>query len=440
MNNAFRLPAAIAATLLFFCGLKAQTDTSTGFVATPNPLDRFTAFYLHPLSSHYEGNMFEADYGLEFSSNCAINALAYDFYFKKPLNGADIKSTTDKLSALNIGGRETNAGFQFVISPKKMYNHLFTVKYAFRRHQSAEFTNDFGNFFFKGNKEGAGKEQIFDDLQYLTTRYDALQLGWTRFFNIKGRRANIAISAGLARGFEYRRYDVGRSRMLTESNGEYIDLSLELEAKQSYFQPYRPFYLEPSGWGAICDVKFNMAINEKTGIGIDISDIGFIRWKEGSASYSRRDTTIRYEGVFVSSPDSLSSPGYVERLGDSIVTRFNIPFSAGAFNTALPARFALTYYLKFNDKHFLNIRLRAMAIASYRPQLNIESVNFIGKKFYSTTGISIGGFGPFDIYQSCGWQINKRYSTALGLFGIEGMLLPTKTAGFGGRLAVAARL
>lgn len=439
MNNAIK-----RSILLFFAGIlciqaTAQTDGDS-LLAKPTKLDGFNAFYMHPLNSYYEGSMLMATGDLLYSSGPAVNNLAYSFYLQKPISQKAVNSTVDKLSAINVGGRETNIGLKYLFAPKNMYGNFFFAQYSYRRHQSVKFTDDFGKFFFKGNKEYAGREMILDDLQYLSTKYDALQLGWLRYFTIKKHRANLSVSAGLARGFDYRHYSVGRARLFTEQSGEYIDVQLDMEAQQAYTTRYNVFNTKPSGWGAIADIDFNVALTEKTGLGIQIHDLGFMSWIKNPAVYSRNDTTIRFDGVFVASVDSLNNPAYVDKIGDSIVTTFKIPYSRKPFNSVLPTNIALTYYLKFTEKNYVNLSFRTIAFSSYRPQLSIQSINFIGKRVYSSTTLAIGGFGPFDLCQTVGYQFNKRYFASLGLFGIEGMLLPAHTAGFGGNINFSVKL
>ena len=296
----------------------------------------------------------------------------------------------------------------------------------------------FGTFFFKGNREFAGDTMIGDDLRYLRTRYDALQFGWMNIFDIKGKRATIAISAGVARGFDYWRLEAKKLRLFTEKDGDYVDVQLGMEAERSKIA-IQPF--NAAGLGALANIDFNLLVSEKSAIGISIADLGFINWNKNATTYNRGDTSIRFDGVFVPSADSLNSPSYTQRIGDSIITRFNIPYDANSgFTTMLPTRINLTYYMGFTKKNYLNVRLQMIAFSNFRAQLNIESLNFINKHLYSQTGIALGGFGPLDIYQKVGWQINKRYFASLGIYGVEGIIFPSKTAGFGGNIGVAARL
>lgn len=441
MNNASRRLTALAFAFLFFTVSFAQSDSTvasdTALTAKPNNFDRFNDFYLHPMISHYEGSMLIGDYDLQYSSNMGVNKMAYNIYLQKPVPADAIQASVDKISAVNIGGRENNLGFKYII-PLKKYNNFLFVKYRFTRHQSTKFTDDFGKFFFQGNKQFAGDTIIADDLRYLTTKYDGLQVGWTGYFNINHRPANLSVSAGVTRGFEYRRIKIHRGRIFTEQNGDYVDVSLDMEAQQSYFSPLQ--LAAHSGFGALADINFNMMLGQKSSIGIDITDLGFISWDDNSAVYERHDTTVRFDGVFIPSIDSLNSPEYTEKIGDSIVTTFNIPYEVGTFKSALPTKIRITYTMGFTQKNYLNVKLNMMAFTTFRPQLAFESLNFIGTKLYSTTGVAFGGFGPFNLYQRVGWQIDKRFFVGAGLFGIESMLLPTKLAGFGGNVTLSARL
>ncbi len=442
MNNAFRHTLTFCFALVIFSPLFAQqADTAktadTSITAQPNIFDGFSTFYMHPIANHFQGSLLQLDASIEYSSNAGVNTLAYDFYLQNPLHPKAINATVNNLSAINIGGRESNTGIKYII-PTKKYNNFFFVNYSARSHQSVRFSDDFGTFFFKGNREFAGDTMIGDDLRYLRTRYDALQFGWMNIFDIKGKRATIAISAGVARRFDYWRLEAKKLRLFTEKDGDYVDVQLGMEAERSKIA-IQPF--NAAGLGALANIDFNLLVSEKSAIGISIADLGFINWNKNATTYNRGDTSIRFDGVFVPSADSLNSPSYTQRIGDSIITRFNIPYDANSgFTTMLPTRINLTYYMGFTKKNYLNVRLQMIAFSNFRAQLNIESLNFINKHLYSQTGIALGGFGPLDIYQKVGWQINKRYFASLGIYGVEGIIFPSKTAGFGGNIGVAARL
>lgn len=442
MNNAFRLSVALCFALIITTAAKAQTadsaqKTDTAYTAQFNHFDKFNGFYQHPMGSHYQGSMLMAHADLEYSSNAAVNTLAYDFYLQNPIHPSSIKSTVENLTAINIGGRESSMGIKYIF-PTKKYNNFFFVDYRYRSHQSVRFSDEFGKFFFQGNKQFAGDTMDGNDLRYLRTRYDALQFGWLNYFALNGRRAIISVSAGVVRGFDYWRLNAKKLTLFTEENGNYIEATLGMEAERSRYVALKPF--NAAGFGALADIDFKLLLNEKSAIGINVSDLGFVSWDNRSAVYKRGDTTIYYDGVFVPSIDSLSSSTYTERIGDSIVTRFNIPYESGGFTSMLPTKISLTYYMGFTKTNFLNVRLQLMAFTNFRPQLNIESLNFVSNKVYSLTGIALGGFGPWDIYQKVGYQINKRYFAAVGLFGIEGMVAPNSLAGFGGNISFAAKL
>lgn len=441
MNNAFRRFSYFSILLFSFVTVSAQNDSTiavdSSVTAEPNNFDRFDGFYNHAMRSHFEGSLLQMNYDLEYSSNMGVNNLAYDLYLQNPLKPSSVVNSIERISAINIGGQENNFGFRYIL-PLKKYNNFLFFNYRITRHQSAKFTDDFARFFFQGNKQFAGDSIIADDLRYLTTRYDNLQVGWMSRFTIKNRPATLSVSAGLNRGLEYRKIRVHTGRIFTEENGDYVDVRLDMEAQQSFFSPLQ--IASHSGFGAVTDIDFNMMISEKSSISLAVRDLGFITWDDRSSQYGRNDTSVRYNGVFVPSIDSLSSPQYTEKLGDSIVTTFQLPYERGGFSSALPAKIRLAYTLGFTKKNYINVRLNLMAFTYYRPQLNIESLNFIGKNFYSVSGLSFGGFGPFDVYQRVGWQINKRFFAGIGLFGIEGMLVPNSLSGFGGNLNLSARL
>lgn len=441
MNNAFRRTYLLAALLFCSAALFAQNDTlvtvDTGYTAEFNNFDHFDGLYNHPMRSHFEGNLLSFNYDLEYSSNMGVNRLAFNLYLQNPLPPSSIKNSIDKVSLINIGGVETNIGFRYML-PLKKYNNFLFFNYRTTRHQSTKFTDDFGKFFFQGNKQFAGDTIIADDIRYLTTRYDNLQVGWHSRFSIKGRPANFSVSAGLARGYQHRKIRIYTGRIFTEENGNYVDVRLDMEAEQSVFSPVQ--IASHSGFGALADLDFNMMLGEKSSISVSVQDLGFISWDNRSAVYGRKDTTVRFDGVFVPSIDSLNSPEYSRQLGDSIVTQFQIPYEVGAFSSALPVKIRFAYTMGFTKKNYATVRLNMMAFTTYRPQLCFESLNFIGNNLYSTTGVAIGGFGPLDIYQRIGWQINKRFYAGIGLFGIEGIIAPNSLAGFGGNLAFTARL
>lgn len=441
MNNAFRRLPTLAFLLFSFAALNAQNDsivtTDSSITAKPNSFDKFDGFYQHPMRSHFEGSLLQFNYDLEFSSSLAVNRLAYNFYLQNPLPPSSINNSLDNISAINIGGVENNTGLRYIIPLKKHNNFLF-VNYRITRHQSFKFSDDFGRFFFKGNKQFAGDSIVADDLRYLTTRYDNIQVGWMSSFTIKNRPANLSISTGVSRGLEYRKIKIHKGRIFTEENGDYVDVRLDMEAQQAVFSPLQ--IASHSGFGALADINFNMMLSQKSSIGISISDLGFIGWDNRSSQYGRADSTVRFEGVFIPSLDSLSSSEYSARLGDSIVTRFQIPYTVGGFSTALPTKIKINYTMSFTPKNFVSVKLNLMAFTTYRPQLAFESLNFIGSNFYSTSGIAFGGFGPFDVYQRVGWQINKRFYTGIGLFGIEGIILPNLLTGLGGNFTFSARL
>lgn len=442
MNKGFKQAWLLCLAAFFQTTLFAQQDsisaTDTGVLARPGMFDNFHSFYTHPLRNHFEGSLLMADAGIMYSSNAAVTKLAYNFYLQRPLSGEDIRTSVGKMSETNIGGREVNMGVQYVFPVKNRYNNFFYVGYRYRRHQSARFSDEFGKFYFQGNKQFAGDTINGNDTRYLDIRYDALHFGWMKYFTINGMAANISVGVGLVRGFNYRSIVADKLLIFTEENGDYIDVQLSMKAKRT--PPYKYNFFKPVGYGAMADVKFNLALTAKSGISFEATDIGFMSWNKNSATFERKDTTVRFDGVFVLHPDSLRSESYAQQIGDSLVNQFKIPYSVNTFSSMLPARIRLSYFMGLTPKNHINIRMQLMAYTSFRPQLCIESLNFISSKLYSVTGVSLGGFGPLDIYQNVGWQVNKRYFAGIGLFGIEGIILPRTQAGFGANFSIAARL
>jgi hypothetical protein len=151
-------------------------------------------------------------------------------------------------------------------------------------------------------------------------------------------------------------------------------------------------------FGLAIDLGATYNITDKIEVSASLLDLGFIRWKNQTASYETNNLDFRFEGVDVKAFLNDSSD-YLNKLKDTLLSKINNDITYGAYSSMLSARFYIGGKYKVNDwftagvtsyNQIVGKRLRTSLILSGTIQLK----NWLGFTLnYSTYARSAGNLG-----------------------------------------------
>lgn len=269
------------------------------------------------------------------------------------------------------------------------------------------FPKDLVDFAVNGNINFIGQELNLNKLTGNASHYREMGIGYTYFD--KKDRFSVGYRLKLLSGF----YNASTPNNFTAALTTNADnFSLDINVENAVFrnsQVYENGSLVFSGnTGFAVDLGATLKVNEQLSLGISITDLGFINWKEELTGRQLEDTNFIYGGVDIRNSDDL-----IEALEDSISDRFNIIESYDEpYTTLLPAIGNLTgsWYLNENSEliatvipRFIrgNVQMQYGAGISQRIGRNLK-VNFSANKL-PQQNVNLGAalalyIGPIQIY------------------------------------------
>ncbi|HOV11226.1 MAG TPA: DUF5723 family protein [Bacteroidales bacterium] len=377
---------------------------------------------------------------MEFNSDGLTNNFAASFY-----NGSflDNSMKTNALNRLNTNNNILAYLFNtdiYLNIPGKKNNINYYA--GFENHNLMEigFNKNFFQLFFWGNKTFTGQQLSLDDLSYTTLNFQQLKAGISKTWQKNNATYVLTAGVGFNNGQNLMKYEIPYGSLFTQHNAEYLDLNMTIGMKRS--DTLHSGFGAENGWGFSADVAYVFR-DENNIITCQLEDLGFIRWKKNSQSYSK-DTLVHFEGFEISNLFDINGETISGISADSLVNEFAFAKTQDAFSEMIPMRIFISYK-RYLFKRWLSLTgsLNSYAFSVYRPQLRLTgSLNIPVKNSVISIcpSIEAGGYGRFNCGLGVSAAINKKFYVELQTAYINSYLFPKKSAGLGGFISIIKTL
>lgn len=400
---------------------------SLGSMAQSDSLwNRFPVFFDHPFRTVKSPSFMALEGGYTFDATSATNDLLWKLTTKQYLDKPTILRNADRAKAKNLlaidGGASAtyynlNKGFM-----KKDSLH-WLVRYGYRDHTGASYSEDFFRLLGIGNAAFQGDTANGNGLMFQSYRFDFVDFGLIKFY---ANRSNFSLSVGLTRGMKLIDVDGDRFSVYTAEFGTSTYWDIDVNAKMTRGIEQGFGYVH--GMGAQLNAEYKGLLTPTGAVSVGVRNLGFIKWK---GSEYEKVAQFTYDGWNVPTWGDLDR-GSAEGTYDSIAQEFR-PDSAG-YNRAhmLPAYIYAEYTMKLKEKHAVTFRFDQVLFTPMVPRFSIAYTTFF-RKFYSTTAISFLGYSRLSVNEELGYRFGRHF-VRLQLYGIEAWAFPKKASGFGGGL------
>ena len=258
------------------------------------------------------------------------------------------------------------------------------------------YSDDLFKLVFYGNEPYAGENLNLAQSNSKTMWYH--NIGVTAGVNLKniGKFDNlqVSITPSFVIGLLQRDFNLNTGDFLTETNGEYVDINFagNYTASDSLYDAF-----SSKGNGSKIDINLLLESN-KNKIGLTISDLGFITWKN-KMNYNL-DTTFTFNGVEIEDifdvQDTLLT---VAEVKDS--TFANSPSKT---TIAIPMLASVYYEHSFSDKLVLKNWLKYRLVDNYIPFF-MSQINYNISDFTGGVSAAYGGYTGFQAGINLGYDL-----------------------------------
>jgi hypothetical protein len=196
------------------------------------------------------------------------------------------------------------------------------------------------NWFWNGNAEYIGRDVTFGKLGLTTNYFREYGLAYAMDASDQGIKLGIRAKfyQGIVNASTPAGFDVD---ILTENENFQINLDNQklmlrtagvatLEDGNNIVN----YLISNGNRGFGIDLGLEKKLNRYYTVGLGITDIGFISWKEGIQNYSVADTSMRYVGVNLKGLHDL-----VESVQDSLLDKFSLDSNTNSYRTLAVTRF-----------------------------------------------------------------------------------------------------
>ncbi|MBA3898668.1 MAG: hypothetical protein H0X62_00410 [Bacteroidetes bacterium] len=353
--------------------------------------------------------------------------------------GNDLKEQVfgnfDELPA-SLGG-DINLGAYFVVSPDSLFKRTgmsWFGAFNHRTHFNSLIPRDAFGLAAFGNARYEGQTADISGLEANLLSYQQLQAGL--MFN----RGNTGIGLSFIKGHENQRLSVPNASVFTAMDGEYIDLSLVMSARQTD-RERRDFH-HFNGAGASVDfftfINFGFLEDLNHRLLIEVKDLGFITWNNRATSY-RIDSAYRFDGFAIDNLFTLSDSVFGPNISDSALLA-NASTSRQSYTTALPAFFHIADVIQVHEELLVMGGLMYRMVANYNIYFYLRGFYRLNPNVEVSARIAWGGYGVLNGGAAVNLRIKQKYHLTLGTENIEGWLLPQYARGSSAFLGLQRRL
>jgi len=367
------------------------------------------------------------DYGVN-SSSVTIKFLNHFYrgdFIDDDLKEKVFKKTKDK----NRLGFDLNYGLWYVHNPDSASQKTLSwfVSVRNRVHADAKFQGDLFKTYFGGNKQFAGQTASLGESRFNYLKYEQLQAGISGLFDKGNSKVRLGAALSFLKGEKNINVFLSKGELFTDADGQYIDLDMAMELRNSDNSNKKFFDLK--GTGGALDFFFGIE-KMKSVIRFELSDFGFITWKQNAQSI-HNDTAIHFEGISIENlfetRDSLANDLNV----DSIKTDLGFITEKIDYYTPLPAMLHLGYTYKAKTYLNINAGFAYRMAANYSPYIYVGTEHKFKNNFNINTRFAWGGYGTYNIGLGLSKQFGKAIKINLGTNNLEGFIITGAANGVG---------
>lgn len=301
-----------------------------------------------------------------------------------------------------------------------------------RIHFNSKFPKGLFGLYFYGNSPYKGQSISLNDFSLNLLSYQQLQFGLVKNYNTISTSYRWGASLSILKGQENLKIDIPAGSFFTQTDGEYINLVLDMKISQS--DTSRRDILAYNGIGSSADLFFSYSNSNALTFSLEINDIGFIRWNE-KAVITEVDTSFRYEGADIDNLFDLEDSVYTVSSDSSYFQEFLSNKKSQSYNTLLPIEFHLSV-----EKMFENLKIKTgikyLYQANYLPYLYLKAGYLFSPKTLISLMVLQGGYGNLNIGVELVKDFGEGFILALGSSYIDGYLLPSKVSSQGAYFSI----
>jgi hypothetical protein len=367
------------------------------------------------------------DYGFNSSS---VSVKFFNTFYRGNFIDADLKESVFKhMKDKNRLGFDLNYGLWYVHNPDSNSGKTMSwfVSLRNRQHADALFAGNLFKNYFAGNKQFAGQTVSLAETRFNYLNYRQLQFGMS-FLSDKGD-SKVRFGAGLSllKGEQNLNLFLSKADLFTAADGQYIDLDMALEVRNSDISNKN--FFDMKGYGAALDLFLGIE-RQKSIIRFELSDFGFIAWNRNAQS-THNDTAIHFEGLSIDNLFQIGDSLVNSLNADSIKTDMGFITEDISYSTPLPSMIHLGYTHKTKDNLRINAGFAYRMAANYSPYIYIGTEHIFKGEFNINTRFAWGGYGTYNISLGMSKQFGKGFKVNLGTNNLEGLLITKAANGVG---------
>lgn len=370
----------------------------------------------------------EADYRI--NSNAITSAFTNAYVFGNFID-KDLKDgSLDKMKDANRLGSAFNGGLYYRHRTEnflglKNSSYFFSLKE--RTFFNTDFPKDLFHLYFYGNKPLAGQTADISDFNYRSIQYEQLQFGIMKEVQKENLSFGYSIALSVLNGQRFLEIKTSRGSLYTQQDAEFIDLNLQLEARES--DSTNSSFGATNGIGTSADLEFHFSVEDNFTIRFSAKDIGFIAWNNKSTSF-QVDTNYHFEGVVV---NNLLDSIYLDlKSEDDFKNGFIENKKSESFSTSLPIYFNLNFEKTLvPDKWIVTLGTDYFLNSDYLPLVYLKGNYYFNNKTHAGISFQYGGYGGFHTGLYFDKDLGKGYIVSLGSAYIDGYIIPSSSTGQG---------
>lgn len=363
------------------------------------------------------------------NSTAATNAFAKKFLFKEYITNSDKDKIDKRLKNVNRYGLQLRGEIMGNYNLDSSTSIIAGV--AERYLNSAVFSKDLFDLFFRGNSMFAGKTANIHPAHYLSMDYQSIFGGLKKTMSKK-----LTLWGGISaiRGGNFRDILFKRGTLYTEQNGAYLQADANFNVAFSQHKP--GLFAQSTGTGASLFFGANYRTG-KSAFGISVSDLGFIRWNNQN-TYSGNGV-FTFKGKEINNVLSFSDTLLTSYNADSLAQEVGITRKIKKKSYFIPTFFKLNYVYYYSRQLFLVSGFEYNLNAGAFPRIYIQPVWQPGKNLFLHATISAGGYGFADFEFGIAGNMGRGFCGYLNIFAAEMLIAPNKTSGNGLGFSVIKR-
>ncbi len=359
-----------------------------------------------------------------FISSDAVTVEFQNTYLNDQFIDNELKNKSfDKMDSRSTLGSGLNGGIYFKKQIKDHTDKMWMLGIKHRQHYNSNFSKDMFGLYFYGNKPYAGKTADISDLNYLNLRYQQFQFGFITTKVKDDGMWNLMSAGSFLLGQDYLELSSDRGTFYTQPDGEYIDMDLYLETKQS--DSTNSGFGKINGIGASFEFMARYTKENKYHLQFGIKDLGFIAWNNKSTSFVV-DTLYHYEGIYI---ENIFDSLFLDIKGqDEFADGFKKDKKDEGVTTMIPFTVELSYgRILIPEKLTVWAGGNYIFNADYTPLFQIWGDYNFSTRISAGVSVRYGGYAELGAGLHAGFDLGKGYILNLGSNYLTGYIAPSSS-------------